>query len=354
MVSIKDVARLAGTSFKTVSRVINDDPAVREETRGKVLKAIGELGYRPNSAARTMRSQRSGVIGFISDRVTTQPHAGDILRGAQQVADAHDKVLMVVNIDRDAGFCHRQRALDMLLERRVEGLLYACDYHREVELPREMGMVPSVLANGFAPGGKVPTFLPDEQRAAREATRLLLDQGHRRIAYLGLNPRLAAAALRLAGYRQVLEEAGIGVDEALIQPALVGAPDGDERSTVEGAIDALLASSPRPTAILCGQDSTAMQLYLALACRGLCVGRDLAVASFDDQRPISTFLTPGLTTMRLPHLEMGQQAMHCLLAGPQEPGIVRLPFVRVERQSHRVAGMPSHPSLSESAVTDGL
>ena len=82
MVSIKDVARRAGTSFKTVSRVINDDPAVREETRARVQAAIEELGYRPNSAARTMRSQRSGVIGFISDRVTTQPHSGDILRGA--------------------------------------------------------------------------------------------------------------------------------------------------------------------------------------------------------------------------------------------------------------------------------
>lgn len=354
MVSIKDVARLAGTSFKTVSRVINDDPAVREETRARVLEAIEELGYRPNSAARTMRSQRSGVIGFISDRVTTQPHSGDILRGAQQVADAHDKVLMVVNIDRDAGFRHRQRALDILLERRAEGLIYACDYHREVELPKEMGMVPSVLANGFASGDiRVPTFLPDEQQAALEVTRFLLAQGHRRIAYLGLNPRLAAASLRQAGYRQALEEAGIKVDEALIHPALVGAPDGDERSTVEEAIDRLLANSPRPTAILCGQDSTAMQLYLALAGRGLGVGRDLAVASFDDQRPISTFLTPGLTTMRLPHLEMGRQAMHCLLAGSREATTVRLPFVRIERESHLVAGLSPRSPLSESAVSDG-
>ncbi|QTF91980.1 LacI family DNA-binding transcriptional regulator [Halomonas sp. BM-2019] len=353
MVSIKDVARLAGTSFKTVSRVINDDPAVREETRARVRQAIEELGYRPNSAARTMRSQRSGVIGFISDRVTTQPHSGDILRGAQQVGDAHDKVLMVVNIDRDAGFRHRQRALDMLLERRVEGLLYACDYHREVELPKEMGMVPSVLANGFASGIEVPTFLPDEQRAAREITRLLLAQGHRCIAYLGLNPRLAAASLRQAGYRQALEEAGIAVDEALMQPAEVGVLDGDERSTVEATIDRLLTSSPRPTAILCGQDSTAMQLYLALASRGQCVGRDMAVASFDDQRPISIFLTPGLTTMRLPHLEMGQQAMRCLLSQEREGGTTLVPFARVERQSHLGPGSPRRSALSESAVGDG-
>lgn len=354
MVSIKDVARLAGTSFKTVSRVINNDPAVREETRARVLEAIEELGYRPNSAARTMRSQRSGVIGFISDRVTTQPHAGDILRGAQQVADAYDKVLMVVNIDPDAGLRHRQRALDVLLERRAEGLIYACDYHREVELPKEMGVVPSVLANGFASGDiRVPTFLPDEQQAALEVTRFLLAQGHRRIAYLGLNPGLAAAPLRLAGYRQALEEAGIAVDEALVHPAQVGTLGEEERSVVPEAVASLLALPAPPTAILCGQDSTAMQLYLVLAGRGLCVGRDLAVASFDDQRPISIFLTPGLTTMRLPHLEMGRQAMRCLLAGSQESTTVRLPFTRIERESHLVgASLPGSP-LSEPVVSDG-
>lgn len=336
MVSIKDVAQEAGTSFKTVSRVINDDPAVRDQTRARVQAAIEALGYRPNSAARTMRSQRSGVIGFISDRVTTQPHAGDILRGAQQVADQHGKVLMTVNLDDDSRY--PQRALDMLLERRVEGLLYASDYHREVEVPQEMHAVPSVLANGFSTQVSLPTFLPDEKRAAREITRLLLAQGHRRIVYIGPNPNLVAAPLRLAGFCQAMAEAGVVLDAAWTPDGVEGPLEGDERSRVEIIIEDLLRWSEPPTAILCGQDSIAMQVYLALAGRGWCVGRDIAVASFDDQRPISTFLTPGLTTMGLPHLEMGRRAMACLLGETGEQGITRIPFALVERDSHRGVG----------------
>lgn len=344
MVSIKDVARRAGTSFKTVSRVINDDPAVRDETRARVQAAIEALGYRPNSAARTMRSQRSGVIGFISDRVTTQPHAGDILRGAQQVADQHGKVLMTVNIDDASRYC--QRALDMLLERRVEGLLYASDYHREVEVPQEMHSVPSVLANGFSTRASLPTFLPDETRAAQEITRLLLAQGHRRITYIAPNPHLVAAPLRLAGFRQAMAEAGVAVDAAWTPDGVEGPLGGDERSRVETIIEGVLRWSEPPTAILCGQDSIAMQVYLALAGRGWRVGQDIAVASFDDQRPISTFLTPGLTTMGLPHLEMGRRAMACLLGETGEQGITRIPFTLVERDSHRSVG-------ARSAATTG-
>ncbi|WP_168012392.1 LacI family DNA-binding transcriptional regulator [Halomonas salinarum] len=336
MVSIKDVAWEAKTSFKTVSRVINDDPAVRDETRARVQAAIEALGYRPNSAARIMRSQRSGVIGFISDRVTTQPHAGDILRGAQQVADQHGKVLMTVNLDDESRY--PQRALDMLLERRVEGLLYASDYHREVDIPEEMHSVPSVLANGFSTQASLPTFLPDESQAAQEITRLLLAQGHRRIVYIGPNRRLVAAPLRLSGFRQAMREAGVALDTTWTPDGVEGPLGGEEHSRVETIIDGVLRWPEPPTAILCGQDSIAMQTYLALASRGWCVGHDVAVASFDDQRPISTFLTPGLTTMALPHLEMGRRAMRRLLGDTGEQGITRLPFALMERESHRGVG----------------
>ncbi|WP_456269847.1 LacI family DNA-binding transcriptional regulator [Kushneria sp. AK178] len=337
MVSIKDVARHAETSFKTVSRVINGDPRVQPATRERVNEAIQSLGYRPHSGARMMRSARSNIIGFLSDRVTTQPHSGDILRGAQQMADAHGRLLLLFNIDGEAGDDHRRRAFELLMEQRVDGLLYACDYHRDVELPSEMQQLPAVLVNGFSTTMALPALVPDERRAAQQATRLLLAEGHRHIAFLAPNPRSVATPLRTAGFHDALLEAGIEPSSQAVITACEGVPGGEETYRVEPALAQLMSEATPPTAILCGQDRIALQLYLALARRGLSPGRDLAVVSFDDQQPISGALTPSLTTMALPHLEMGRRAMTLLLDGDPPPDTVTVPFSTTLGCSHRRA-----------------
>jgi len=334
MVSIKDVAGQAGTSFKTVSRVVNNDPGVREETRARVQAAIDALGYRPNRAARMMRNQKSGVIGFISDEVVTQPYAGELLRGAQEVASEHDRVLMVVNVEHDRK--RQQRAIDMLLERRVEALVYASYYHREIELPREMRQLPAVLVNCFTTAAELATFVPDEVQAGYDATRLLLEQGHRRIGLISLNPEIVAAEKRLEGYRRALEEAGIAFDAALVAQ---GEPRFDEppgAAGVASALGALMALEPRPTALVCGKDEFAMQLYLLLPRYGLRVGHDLAVTSFDNQRLIAPGLTPGLTTLALPHLAMGRAALRALFERNLDRSTRLIPFAPILRESHRL------------------
>ncbi|MFC6672890.1 LacI family DNA-binding transcriptional regulator [Marinobacterium aestuariivivens] len=334
MVSIKDVAKHAGTSFKTVSRVINNDPAVREETRDKVLRSIEALNYRPNSAARMMRNQKSGVIGFISDDVVTRPYAGELLLGAQEVASEHDKVLMVVNMEHDRR--HRQQALDMLLERRVEGLVLATYYHREVEVPAELLSVPSVLVNCYSHRVQLPTFVPDDERAGYEATRLLVERGHRRIGLISLHPEVTAAKLRLSGYRRALEEGGLAFDSELV----VRGEDvfGKEPAaySVETALAQLMALSSRPTALVCGKDEFAMQAYFLLLRYGIRVGQEMALTSFDNQRLIAPNLSPGLTTMALPHLEMGRAAMRHLLGGETDNSTRLIPMPPIVRESHRV------------------
>ncbi|MBV1787630.1 LacI family DNA-binding transcriptional regulator [Marinobacterium sp. D7] len=334
MVSIKDVAEHAGTSFKTVSRVINNDPGVREETRERVQASIDALGYRPNSAARMMRNQKSGVIGFISDEVVTQPYAGELLLGAQEVASEHDKVLMVVNIEHDRK--RQQRAIDMLLERRVEALVYASYYHREIELPQEMLQVPSVLVNCFTTEAELPTFVPDEVQAGYDATRLLIEQGHSRIGMITLNPQIVASRKRLEGYRRALDEAGIAFDGELIVQGEPRFDESAEAASVAFAVDTLMALDKRPTALVCGKDEFAMQVYFLLARFGLQVGRDLAVTSFDNQRLIAPGLTPGLTTMELPHLEMGRAALHCLFNRTDDRSTRLIPFSPIVRESHRL------------------
>jgi len=332
MVSIKDVAKHAGTSFKTVSRVVNNDPAVREETRVRVQQSIEALNYRPNSAARMMRNQKSGVIGFISDDVVTQPYAGELLLGAQEVASEHDKILMVVNMEHDRR--HRQQALDMLLERRVEALVLASYFHREVDVPPELLSVPSVLVNCFNRQAPLPAFVPDDEQAGLDATRLLIEQGHRRIALISLDPRIIAARLRLAGYRRALQQAGIAFDSRWVAQGEARAERGNDLCSAESAVDALMAQEPRPTAIVCGKDEIAMQVYFLLLRHGMRVGHEMALTSFDNQRLIAPNLSPGLTTMALPHLEMGRAALHHLLSGEADNSTRLIPFSVIERESH--------------------
>lgn len=332
MVSIKDVAKHAGTSFKTVSRVVNNDPAVREETRVRVQQSIEALNYRPNSAARMMRNQKSGVIGFISDEVVTQPYAGELLLGAQEVASEHDRVLMVVNMEHDRR--HRQQALDMLLERRVEGLVFASYYHREVEVPPEMLTVPSVLLNCFSTHAELASFVPDDEQAGFDATQLLIAQGHKHIALISLAPGITAARLRLAGYRRALQQAGLPFDGRLIVQGEPSFSDASGACTVETAVARLMALQSRPTAIVCGKDEIAMQAYFLLLQYGMRVGHEMAVTSFDNQRLIAPNLSPGLTTMALPHLEMGRAALHHLFSGVTDNSTRLIPFSVIARESH--------------------
>lgn len=332
MVSIKDVAKHAGISFKTVSRVVNNDPGVREETRAKVLQSIEALNYRPNRAARMMRNQRSGVIGFISDEVVTQPYAGELLLGAQQIASEHDKVLMVVNIEHNRR--RQQQALDMLLERRVEGLVFASYFHREVELPQEMLSVPSVLANCFTRDAEMASFVPDEVRAGEDATRILVEQGHERIAFITLDPQITASGLRLEGYRNALRQGGIEYCPQLVVQGEPGGQGDCANCSASSALDALMALEPRPTAIVCGKDEIAMEVYFLLLQHGLRVGHDIALTSFDNQKLIAPRLSPGLTTMALPHLEMGRAALRHLFSAKKDRGTTLIPFPLIERESH--------------------
>src|SRR5262245_42681258 len=149
--TIEDIAKHAGVSRGTVSRVLNNHPAVSEDTRQHVLDVIEAMEYRPNFSARHMRTDSSNLVGFglITDEVITSPYAVDMIRGAQETLWEQGKVMLVVN----AGYGTRltEASLEALLERRVEGIIYAAMFHRPVELPPKLSQVPVVLANCFSP-----------------------------------------------------------------------------------------------------------------------------------------------------------------------------------------------------------
>jgi LacI family transcriptional regulator len=302
-----DVARLAGLSQTTVSLVLNEVATVSipEETRGRVWAAVKELGYRPNAAAKMLRTNRTHTLGFVTDEIATTPFAGKILEGAQDLALANDKILLTINTGRNTQV--EKKAIEMLLERQVEGIIYATMYHREVTLPYDLGDVPVVLLDCFVANRSLPSVVPDEITGGRLATETLLSKGHRRIGFINLPYNYPAPIGRLKGYREALEANGITYDPALVRPS-TGYADGGYQETL-----ALMKLSEPPTALFCATDRMAMGAYDALRELGRRIPQDVAVIGFDNQEIIAPYLRPALSTMGLPHYEMGHWAVQYLL-----------------------------------------
>lgn len=329
MVTIKDVAAHAGVAFKTVSRVVNNDPTVKPKNREKVLKAIDELGYRPNRAAQLTRRKKSGVIGFIADELLRVPYTFDLIRGAQDLAWNNNKELMVLNVNVNKYSV--EGALNHLFEHRAEGIIYAAMYHREVTLPPQFSEIPTVLANCFDSRGQYPSIVPDEKEAGREITANMLRKGYKRIAFLNLNENIIAAKLRKEGVEQAFDDAKISSDNLVIESVIIGEENEERSVTRERAAE--LIKTFKPDAILCGQDPMAVEVYFIAQALGLRVGKDIGIGSFDDWDIIPSLVQPGLTTMALPHYEMGQWAFNYLLEERTDKAKEAARFTLVNRQS---------------------
>jgi LacI family transcriptional regulator len=334
--NIEEIARQAGVSRGTVSRVLNEHPAVSDETRQKVLDVIQQLNYLPSFSARHMRTNSSNLVGFglITDEVITTPYAVDMISGAQETLWSQGKVMLVVNAGY--GTSLTEASLEALLERRVEGIIYATMYHREVELSPRMSQVPIILANCYAADRAYPSVVPDEFSGGYSATKLLLSKGHRRIAFINLGappnrlPPIPAATGRLEGYQQALAAYDVPFDETLLRYNNQ-TPQNNYDLTLE-----LMRLPDQPTAIFCGNDRTAMGVYGALSKLGLRIPKDVAVVGFDNQIGIADGLWPPLTTVQLPHFEMGEWAVKYLMSAHEasaEPIQYKIDCPLVERES---------------------
>jgi len=304
---MKDVAKQAGVSQTTVSFVINqvENANIPPETQERVFAAIDQLGYRPNAMARQLRSNRTQTFGFISDVVATTPFAGKIIQGAQDAAWAQGYLLLVVNTGGDEAVT--DAAVETLLERRVDGILYATMYHRAVTPPAPVGEVPTVLLDCFIEDRSLPSVAPDEVKGGYEATMALLRKGHRRIGLINNRDIVPAMTGRQEGYRQALAEAGIAFDAQLVTRH-----HSEPAGGYAGVVQLMQLPQP-PTALFCFNDRMALGAYRYAQKHGLRIPEDLAIIGFDNQDMIAPYLEPPLTTMELPHYAMGQWAVAHLL-----------------------------------------
>ncbi|MEV4723562.1 LacI family DNA-binding transcriptional regulator [Micromonospora humida] len=326
--TLADVARRAGLSKTAASMVLNGREGTRlsAEAHQRVFAAAEELGYRPNLAARSLRTRKTATIAFVSDIVATTRFAGGLIRGALDAARERDHVLLITETQGDATF--EQYAIEAMLDRQVDGVIYAAMATRRLTVPPAILGGPVVLLNATSPD-ELPCVLPDDERAGRTVTTALLDHGHRdRIALIGRN-RLKeddaevslAARARLRGVQRALDDAGVDLlTECFCAEWL---PEHGY-----AAMRTLLGRPTRPTAIICMNDRLAFGAYQALAEAGLTVPDDISVVSFDDD-PIAAWLRPGLSTTALPHEQMGRRAVEILLdGGGATPSLVPMPLRR--------------------------
>lgn len=309
--TMRDVAEAARVSVATVSNVVNDKKGARigAAARQRVHDAVSELGYRPNALAKTLSSGSSKFIGLVADAIATTPFAGQIIHGAQDEAWKHGFVLLVANTEGDPAA--EEAAIAMMLEHKVFGVLYSTWYHRAVVPPAALRETDYVLVNCFEANATSRAVVPDETQGGYTATQLLLNAGHRRIAFINTTTSSPAQSGRLEGYRRALTEAGIDSDPALelkAHPDQEGGYDVTSKVLEQGV-----------TAVFCHNDRVAMGLYDGLRERGLTIPRDIAIVGFDNQEIIGAHLRPPLSTVELPHYELGAAGVRVLLGIDSAP-----------------------------------
>lgn len=327
--TLRDVGRQAGVSGAAASYVLTGraEGQVSPETARRVIEAAAELGYRPNNAARALRTRRHGIVGLVMGEVHHNLPPVGAMAGAHDEARAGGQSLIVTNAKgtRD-GF---RRAFDDLLGRQVDSIVVAVAGTREVAMPDSLAGTPVLLVNCFPTPAGTPCVLPDEEAGGRAAAEFVLGHGHRRVAFLAGVEGMWATQARMLGYRAALTGADLPHDESLIRYGTYRIGSGYHL-----AREVLRARRP-PTALLCGNDRMAIGAYLAVAEAGLRVPDDISVMGYDDEPQIAADVVPALSTVRLPYEEMGGWAVRQLLGGHHAslPPRTLMPCVVVARSS---------------------
>lgn len=335
--TLADVARLAGLSSAAASMILTGRPDTRlsAEAHERVHAAAAQLGYRPNVAARALRTDKTRTIAFISDYVATTRYASGLIRGALEAAEQANHVMLVLETGGEPS--REVQAIEAALDRQVDGIVFAAMRAREIFVPEMPATTRVVMLNGTSSRFRC-SILPDEDRGGRSAVGLLHGAGFREgIALIGYNElaerglfRSDTVARRIAGISAAMHEHGLG---------FVAEESCWEWEPHHGyeLVARLLERGVRPRALLCLNDRLAFGAYQALADARLKVPEDVSIVSFDDDI-IASYLRPGLTTIGLPHEEMGREAVRRLLAEDDDGSEVLVPMPVVSRGSLRAQG----------------
>jgi LacI family transcriptional regulator len=324
-VTLTEVARQAGVSRTTASFVMTGrrDMRISADAEERVLRAARELNYRPNLMARALRTKLTQTIGLVSDTIATEAFAGEVVRGSLATALLHQRMLFIGETGGDPTV--EKRLVQDMLDRGVDGFLYAAMYTREARPSPALRGQPLVMLNCVSRNRKAAAVVPDELQAGRSAATALLDAGHAEGIHLvgETDNDVIACRERLAGIEDVLGARGLRLAGSV--------PCRWWPEPAYDAVSAFLRDGARPNALICLNDRIALGAYQAVQERGQHIPDDVSVVSFDDS-DLASWLRPRLTSVALPHFDLGRQAVELLLAG-RPAGVHRVPMQLRARDS---------------------
>ncbi|MFK7696207.1 catabolite control protein A [Paenibacillus sp. HJGM_3] len=303
-VTIYDVAREAGVSMATVSRVVNNNPNVKPQTRKKVFEAIERLGYRPNAVARGLASKKTTTVGVVIPDISNSIFS-EVARGIEDIANMYHYNIILCNADKKKE--KEIRVINTLLEKQVDGLLFmggtVTDEHVQAF---KTSSVPIVLCGTKSDHSSMPSVDIDHEAAAHDAVNLLLNEGHRRIGMIsGTLQDPANGYARYQGYKKALEGAGLSVEEELVRVGNYRYESGVE------VMKYFLELADKPSAIFAATDEMAIGAIHAIQDSGLRVPEDISVISVDNAR-MASMVRPQLTTVAQPMYDIGAVSMRLL------------------------------------------
>lgn len=321
--TLNDVARRAGVSVTTASYILNGrsiQMRISEETARRVEAAMHDLKYRPNLNARNLRRSSTRTIGVISDSVASRGFSNLLLTGASAAARDSDHLLVIGETLGDA--VAESLLIEDMIDRQVDGIIYATHTASTVQVPDALGQVSTVLLNCVDTNLSLPAVMPDDEGGGRAAVELLIFAGVRGPIYVvGEDPTLTATAgaERTRGVRAALQKAGRELAGVVACPWTV--------EPTYHHVHRWLSAGARPAALICLNDRIAMGVYQALAEHDLRVPEDVAVIAFDGSE-LADWLRPRLTSLAIPFAEMGRLAVTLLLApDPAQARVSRLPLL---------------------------
>lgn len=310
-VTLADIAREAGTSASTASRALSGRGYVSAEARERLREAAERLGYVPNHSARTLKQKTSRVVGVAVSDLGNQFYA-NLAAGIEQTLREADYQMVLVSDNSDEA--QELACARTFLAMRAAGVIITPADRAAAALLSRNG-VDVVEVDRRLADVECDAVVLDNERGGREATRHLLELGHRRVALLMAHTDWTSDMGRLQGYVAAHDEAGVSLDERLILPLRFHAPDAEER------IGALL-DAQRPSAIFAANNTLAEHAWQVLRRRGLRLPQDVSLVGFDDV-PWMAMVDPGITAVAQPVLEMGRRAAELLLRRVADPGAAR-------------------------------
>lgn len=329
--TIKDVAKLAGVSISTVSRVINDSKPVSPDARKRVLDAVEELNYKPNQIARSLVTQKSNILGVIVEDIGLS-FISQVLRGVEEVARMYDYDIIVSSTYGDPDM--EDHYIRLLLQKQVEGIVVISESNNENRLETTRSLrVPVMYLNRFYRNEGVSTVTISNTEATKELANYLVNKGHNKIMYLGnsVDADISVERFKIAGYRQAMEE------EAL-EPRIIQLSENSQKAVedVAGQIENQIRNDGL-TGIICNSYEVAIDLMNALYDRGIRIPDDLSVVGIGDGDMAQTY-RPRLTTISEPLYDYGAVSIRAIIKtikgeGSMPEERVFLPSRLIERES---------------------